>query len=222
MASPAANTTDLELGMAIETKHGIAAISNSSLDGSKEDKKTDKSSYSTKEDQGTTMHVSGQWKIILGQSASVTGLMCGIAVSILVLIPVFELKSLKVGGFPSNDYIFLRHVPASAIICVASLAGLLSIVLVRSLLKLCSFPLAHDLLIKAERGDHGVLPSTQDFSIVVRALTGSPHAYIQAWRHSFDKGNRGKSLVIKVAAAYSYAVLFRLVILCYSLQCSIH
>ncbi|KAE9963877.1 hypothetical protein BLS_008840 [Venturia inaequalis] len=215
MVSPGEDTADLESGMAIEAKEATAAVSSSSHDSLTEEAKI-KSSQSVKEEQGTTKQISGRWKTILGQGALVTILMCGMAASMLVLTLIFELESLKIGSFPSNDYIIIRDIPASAVVCIASLASLLSIILFRSFLKLCSFPLAHDLLIHTERGDRGNLPSPRDFSTILRTLTGSPHAYIQALRRSFHKGTHGKLVLRQATIAYSYAILFSALIICCS------
>lgn len=215
MVFTGADTADLESGMAIEAKEDNAVASSSSHDGSIEGEKT-KPSLTGKEDQGTTKRISGQWKTILGQGALVTILMCGMAVLILVLTLVFEMKSFKVDSFPSSDYILLRNISASSIVCIASLASLLSIILVRSLLKLCSFPVAHDLLVNTERGDRGNIPNSRDFSTLLRTLNGSPHAYVQALRRSFRRGAHGKLVLRPAAITYSYAILFMLVILYHS------
>lgn len=198
--------------MATEVKDGTAVASSTTRDCSLEEGKVDQPPHTITEEQVITKHMSGPWKTILGQGALVSILMCGLAISMLVLMYVFELKSFKAGKL-SGEYIFFRNVPTSAILCIASLASLLSIVLVRSLLRLFSFLLAHDLLVNTELGDRGGLPGTRDFSIVLRILAGSPRAYIQAWRRSFSKAYRGQTIVRTATVAYTYSVLFRLVIL---------
>ncbi|QDS70287.1 hypothetical protein FKW77_007931 [Venturia effusa] len=207
MASPAAETTDLRSGMDSEAKDGTTTNFSSIYHGSEDGEKVSEPSHAIKEEQRNGKAMPSPWCTIFGQGALVAVLMCGIAISMLVLTLVFQIKLLKAGKFSSDKYIFLQNVLTPAILFIASLASFSSIVLCRSLLKLYSFPLAHEFLMNTKLGDRGDLPSTRDFALVLRVLTGSPYAYVQAWRRSFSKSTRGRQIVRRVAVAYSFAIL---------------
>jgi hypothetical protein len=181
-----------------------------SQEGSLEDKNIGKGSYTVKEVQdGTPKHISGHWKSILGNGALVSILMIGIAVAMLTLVLPFKMDPFNLENLTSDHYFFLRNIPTSAIICITSLSSLLSILLLPSLLKLSSYFHAHDLLVNSVARDHGGLPSTRDFAMLLQVLTGCPHAFVQAFRRSFAKPTSGRKMIRKANILSAIAILLR-------------
>jgi hypothetical protein len=197
-------------GMTNKSEDGLKL--SSSQDGSLENGQVGKPSYTIKEAQDNPKHISGHWKSILGHGALVLTSMIGIVVAMLVLVLPFNLDPFNVPNISLEHYYFLRSVPTSAVLCITSLASLLSVTLVPSLLKLSSFNHAHELLVNSAARNQGRLPSTMDLSLILRALSGSPHAFIQGCRRSFTKPTSGQRFIRKVTGLYATALLLRLVI----------
>lgn len=211
MASTTSHTTDHDL--IYEAKDGKAADSSSSQDGSHDEEKINQPTCTTKEAQGgNPKHVSNRWVTILEHGARCFILIFGIPIAMLVLVLSFKLDSFEMGNLSSEQYFFLRNTPTSAILCITSLASLLSILLVRSLLKLSSFCVAHDLLVNSVAGNHAGLPSTRNFATVLSLLTGGSHAFVNAVRRSLSKPSFSRGIIRKVTALYAFAVLLRLVV----------
>lgn len=186
----------------------VSVKPNSSQEGSLEDGKSDKPSYTIKEVQDeTSKHISSHWKIILGYGALVSILMIGIAVAMLCIIVSFKMDLLNVETFSSGHFYFLRNVPTSAIICITSLGCLSSILFFPSLLKLSSFSYAHDLLVNSSQRHYDRLPNTQDFAMLLRVLAGEE--FVLAFRRSFAKPTSGRRMIRKVTILSSIAMSLR-------------
>jgi hypothetical protein len=195
--------------MTEEPKDDMASKSSLSQEGSLENGKIGKPSFNVEAQDGTAKHISGRWKSILGHGLLAIFFMIGITVAMLVLVLPFKMDPFKVEDLLLDNYFFLRDIPASAILCVTSLASLSSIALIPSLLKLASFGHANDLLLGSAVGDYGNLPSTWELAMLIRVLNGSPHAFVQTIRRSFVKRASGRRMMRKATGLYASAILLR-------------
>jgi hypothetical protein len=184
--------------------HGSTDTSKLGADGSwciKEGKKGD---INTQPKQ-----MSGHWRIILGHSALSTIPMIGLAAALLALIICFNTTLFNVDQFSSTRYFFLHQIPISALLSLASLSSLLSVLLIPSLLKLSSFLHARDILAWSDEMELKELPTTRGFAVLLRIVNGSPSAYFQAVQRSFQKPAHGRKVIRQAAMLSTVAMVLR-------------
>jgi hypothetical protein len=132
-------------------------------------------------------HIPGQYKIIIGHTLMITIPMILLAVSMLVMVIPFNDELKNIEGYSYKKYFFLRQIPTYSLLFVTTLTSLLSLLLIPSMLTLTTFIHADDILRMTEADDYSKLPTTFEFGLLLRVLSGSPSAYCRSLGRVFKR-----------------------------------
>jgi hypothetical protein len=131
--------------------------------------------------------ISGQWIIIIGHGALATLPMLVLSAAILFMVISYSIKPHNMDGHPLNSYYFLQKIPVYSLLTLTTCTAILSLLFIPSLLVLTSFIHAHDILRLSEDKNFASLPTTFEFGLLLRVITGSPVAYLRGVQRVFRR-----------------------------------
>jgi hypothetical protein len=148
----------------------------------------------------------GKWKIIISHTLLVTVPMILLAVAMLCMVIPSNMQLHNMPGYPSKSYFILRQIPVFGLLSVTTLASILSLLLIPSMLTLSTFTHACDILRMTHSQQFSKLPTTFEFALLLRVLCASPNAFFHALPRVLQKPRKDHH-VLRKAVCVSFAMM---------------